>query len=66
VNVVANGRSVEVPDGATVATVLDALGLGGRVVVVEKNGEPIARGDVAHVTVRAGDRLEIVRAVAGG
>jgi sulfur carrier protein len=64
--VIANGRSLEVTESATVADVLNALGLAGRVVVVERNGEPVDRSLVASVRVDAGDRLEIVRAVAGG
>ncbi|MGZ4188549.1 MAG: sulfur carrier protein ThiS, partial [Actinomycetota bacterium] len=30
------------------------------------NGEPLERARYARVTLRSGDRLEIVRAVAGG
>jgi len=66
VDVLANGRTVSLPDDATVATLLDALGLTGRVVVVERNGEPVERGTVASTSLAAGDRCEIVRAVAGG
>lgn len=64
--VVANGDEVEVADGATVADLLDQLGLGRRLVVVERNGEPVARSDRATTRLAAGDRLELVRAVAGG
>ena len=48
------------------ADVLEVLGLAGRVVVVERNGEPVARSRVADVVLAQGDRLEVVRAVAGG
>ena len=64
--VLANGRPVSLPEEATVATLLDALGLTGRVVVVERNGMPVDRGTVATTGLAAGDRCEIVRAVAGG
>ena len=64
--VLANGKPVRVGDGATVAELLAHLGLAGRVVVVERNGEPVARTEADQVTLRDGDRLEIVRAVAGG
>ena len=64
--VVANGDEVEVDDGATVADLLDQLGLGKRLVVVERNGEPVARAERATTVLRDGDRLELVRAVAGG
>ena len=64
--VFANGRPVDMNEGATVADVLRSLGLAGRVVVVERNGEPLDRADMPSTTVHEGDRLEIVRAVAGG
>ena len=64
--VVSNGEPVELPDGATVADLLGALGLGARWVVVERNGEPVERRHVATTVLADGDRLELVRAVAGG
>lgn len=64
--IVANGDEVEVDEGATVADLLDQLGLGRRLVVVERTGEPVARADRATTRLRDGDRLELVRAVAGG
>jgi len=66
VNVVANGDPVELVDGATVDDLLAALGLGGKWVVVERNREPVARADLATTVLREGDRIELVRAVAGG
>lgn len=64
--VVANGDAIEVADGATVADLLDQLGLGKRLVVVERNGEPVPRADRVTTALLEGDRLELVRAVAGG
>jgi sulfur carrier protein len=64
--VVTNGEPVELPDGATVADLLGALGLGERWVIVERNGEPVERRHVAATVLADGDRLELVRAVAGG
>lgn len=64
--VIANGDEVEVTDGASVAQLLDQLGLAGRLIVVERNGEPIPRKEQSTTTLAAGDRLELVRAVAGG
>lgn len=65
-NVVANGDAVEVAAGATVADLLARLGLGGRWVLVERNGEPVARSDLVSTVLAEGDRIELVRAVAGG
>jgi thiamine biosynthesis protein ThiS len=64
--VTANGDPVEVPDGATVTDLLTVLGLAERWVVVERNGEAVPRGDMAGTALAEGDRLELVRAVAGG
>jgi sulfur carrier protein len=66
VRVVANGEAVEVAAGATVADLLGELGLGGRWVLVEHNGEPVPRAQLSSTPLAEGDRLELVRAVAGG
>ena len=64
--VLANGDPVEVAEGASVDDLLALLGLGGRWVLVERNGEPVPRSDLAATLLADGDRLELVRAVAGG
>jgi sulfur carrier protein len=74
--VVVNGDEVEVEvvaaaDGGaaaapTLGALLEQLGLAGRLIVVERNGEPVPRAEVATTLLADGDRLELVRAVAGG
>ncbi len=64
--VVSNGKPLEVPDGATVDDLLHQLGLGAKWVLVERNGEPVNRRDLTTTVLAPGDRLELVRAVAGG
>ncbi|MEO7836442.1 MAG: sulfur carrier protein ThiS [Acidimicrobiales bacterium] len=64
--VTANGDPVELGDGATVGDLLGVLGLGGRWVLVERNGEPVRRAELSSTALVDGDRLELVRAVAGG
>jgi len=64
--VTANGDPIDVPDGSTVDDLLAALGLGGRWVLVERNGEPVERRHLSSTLLAEGDRLELVRAVAGG
>ncbi|MGH9158071.1 MAG: sulfur carrier protein ThiS [Acidimicrobiales bacterium] len=57
---------MEVPDGATVASLLDKMGLSGRWVLVEHNGTAVPRAEQTSTRLADGDRLELVRAVAGG
>lgn len=64
--VTANGAPVELSDGATLPELLETMGLGEKWVVVERNGHPVDRSDMAATVLADGDRLEIVRAVAGG
>ncbi|HVF32657.1 MAG TPA: sulfur carrier protein ThiS [Acidimicrobiales bacterium] len=64
--VVVNGDEVEAPDGCRLGDLLEQLGLGRRLIVVERNGEPVPRAAVAGTVLAVGDRLELVRAVAGG
>jgi sulfur carrier protein len=66
VQVVANGDAVELNDGATLADLLGQMGLGAKWVVVERNGEPVPRRETPTTVLSDGDRLELVRAVAGG
>ena len=63
---VANGEEMEVADGASVADLLHQLGLGAKWVLVERNGEPVPRNEMTTTTLAPHDRLELVRAVAGG
>lgn len=62
----ANGKPTNLPDGATVDDLLRVLNLGGKWVLVERNGEPVPRRELATTALAEGDRLELVRAVAGG
>jgi sulfur carrier protein len=64
--VIANGDQVCLPDGARLTDLLAALGLGEKWVVAECNGRAVARSDMAATALAEGDRIELVRAVAGG
>jgi sulfur carrier protein len=67
ITVVANGRTVELPQGATLAALLDVLGVPPKAVAaMEHNGEAIPRSAHDGRTLADGDRVELVRAVAGG
>ena len=63
---VVNGDDTEIDDGASVLDLLTHLGLGPKYVIVERNGEPVERRDVTTTTLAEGDRIELVKAVAGG
>jgi sulfur carrier protein len=66
VRVVANGRTFDLDEPVNVADFVRSRGLDPRYVVVERNGEPLERARYEAVTLEDGDRLELVRAVAGG
>ena len=64
--VTANGRPTEAKLPCTIEEFLVAQGLLPRSVVVEHNGEAVAPSEFARRPLHAGDRLEIVKIVAGG
>lgn len=51
---------------STIADLVAALGLEGKRIAVEKNGEIVPRSRYASTAIARGDRLEIVGAVGGG
>ena len=64
--VIANGREVETQTPCTIEAFLVSQKLLPRSVVVEHNGQAVAPSEFSSRQVHAGDRLEIVRIVAGG
>ena len=64
--VLANGRPIEAKLPCTIEEFLAAQGLLPRSVVVEHNGEAVAPSEFSKRQLKAGDRLEIVKIVAGG
>ncbi len=65
-NVVVNSRTVELPAAATVAVLLEELGVAGPYALVERNGEPVDREDYGELELEEGDQLVVARPVAGG
>ena len=61
-----NGEPREAPDGATVAQLVDLLGLPPLRVAVERNGDVVPRRRWAEIALADGDRLELVTFVGGG
>ena len=64
--VTANGQLIPAKLPCTLEEFLVAQKLLPRSVVVEHNGEAVAPSEFSHRQVYAGDRLEIVKIVAGG
>lgn len=61
-----NGNESEIKDKATVEGLLKELGLKPAVTVAEINGVILNRKEFGSVTVKKGDRIELVRFVGGG
>jgi sulfur carrier protein len=64
--VIANGQPVAAEVPCSLETFLVTQNLLPRSVVVEHNGEAVAPSEFPQRQIRAGDRLEIVKIVAGG
>ena len=64
--ITANGKPVEASLPCTLEQFLLAQNLLPRSVVVEHNGEAVAPSEFAQRQLKVGDRLEIVKIVAGG
>jgi thiamine biosynthesis protein ThiS len=65
-SVIANGKELQANLPCSIEEFLLAQGLLPRSVVVEHNGEAVAPSQFSRRQLAAGDRLEIVKIVAGG
>ena len=65
-HIIANGLEIAAVLPCSIEQFLVAQNLLPRSVVVEHNGEAVAPSEFAHRPLHAGDRLEIVKIVAGG
>jgi sulfur carrier protein len=61
-----NGKKTEIEASQSIAGLLDCLNINAPQVAVAINGEVVPRGTWAQTEIRAGDSVEIVRAVGGG
>jgi thiamine biosynthesis protein ThiS len=66
VQVTVNDEPRALPAGATVAGLVESLGLGPRRVAVEVNRELVPRADYATTALSDGDTIEIIHFVGGG
>ncbi len=61
-----NGEPRQLSANTTVAALIEEMGLTGKRIALERNGEIVARSTFVSQHLTAGDKLEIVVAVGGG
>lgn len=66
INITANGQSFKVAPNCPLPDFLESQGLPRDRVVVEYNGHAVTPQAIDKIVLEEGDRLEIVRIVAGG
>lgn len=64
--ITANGKTFSIEESITVEAFLNQLEIKTKWVVVELNGEPLAREAFQQRTLQDNDQLEIVTPIAGG
>jgi sulfur carrier protein len=65
--VIVNGNETELPQGATVAALVERLEVpGGRGVAVAVEAEVVPRGEWERHALGEGDHVEVLRAIQGG
>ncbi len=63
---VVNGEARELPEGMTLAQLIESLGLKGMRLAVEVNGDIVPKSAYEGFVIAEGDRIEVVRAIGGG
>ena len=61
-----NGAARQFPDSTGIAALIEEMGLTGRRIALERNGEIVPRSRFAAQQLADGDKLEVVVAVGGG
>jgi sulfur carrier protein len=61
-----NGTTRQLPDPTGIAALIEEMGLTGKRIALERNGEIVPRSLFATEQLADGDKLEIVVAVGGG
>ncbi len=61
-----NGEEARIPGPASLASLLEHLGLDPRAVAIEHNREIVRRAQLADTPVAEGDTIEVVHFVGGG
>lgn len=66
ISIVINGERREFSQPLALTQLIEELGLAGKRIAIERNGEIVPRSQFGSANVADGDRLEIVVAVGGG
>jgi sulfur carrier protein len=66
IRIIVNGQPRTFEQSLNVQQLIEQLGLGGKRVALERNGQIVPRGRFADQGIDDGDRLEVVVAVGGG
>lgn len=61
-----NGRARQIPDNTALESLVAELRLKPKMVLIEHNGRALLRHEWPTIQIAHGDRLEILRVVAGG
>lgn len=61
-----NGDAMELPEGVTVAALIERMALVGKRFAVEVNEDIVPRSQHATFSLNEGDRVEVVHAIGGG
>jgi len=61
-----NGVSRQLPEPASITALIEEMGLTGKRIALERNGEIVPRSQFAAQQLADGDTLEVVVAVGGG
>jgi len=64
--ILVNGARRELAARTPLPALLEEMGFPVRWVVVERNGEPVAREELGATIIEPGDRLEVATPMAGG
>jgi sulfur carrier protein len=66
ITIIINGERREFAQPLVFAELIETLGLGGKRLAIERNGEIVPRSQFGAHAIADGDKLEIVVAVGGG
>jgi len=66
ISVSINGTARQLADSTSVAALVEEMGLAGKRIALERNGEIVPRSSFPSQQLADGDKLEVVIAVGGG